>query len=178
MPILRQLMDTVHDLPAAIGSKLGISGGAAAAPAAVAAEAAMPQKLDGEYEFREYFAAACPHCKHLTPVWDAASRSHAAQTGGNVKWSQIECADESWNPVAENEESCKHIMGFPTMKMFKDGKEIGEYEGARNEAALIDYVNQQAGIKAACMPIDLAIVMGMKPDTEHADNRQKTKNFL
>ncbi|CAD7976725.1 unnamed protein product [Amoebophrya sp. A25] len=87
-------------------------------------------------EFREYYASACPHCKHLEAPWKAA----VGQYSGPVKWTQIECNDENWAPVPGNEEKCAGIPGFPTMKMFKGGKEIDEYQGDRTSEALLNYV--------------------------------------
>ena len=95
----------------------------------------------GALEFREYFAAACPHCVHLSPAWKAASEMYT----GPVKFRQVMCADESWNPVEENRDLCENIMGFPTMKMFKGDEEVAEYEGARSANELVKFAQQWGG---------------------------------
>lgn len=89
-------------------------------------------------EFREFYAAACPHCKHMTGAWESASDAYAA-TGGPVKFRAIECNDENWRPVGENADLCKNIPGFPTLKMFKGDQEIGEYQGGRTMEGFMSY---------------------------------------
>mmetsp|Transcript_16871 Transcript_16871/g.41802 ORF Transcript_16871/g.41802 Transcript_16871/m.41802 type:complete len:120 (+) Transcript_16871:221-580(+) len=78
---------------------------------------------NGGLEFRDYYASACPHCKHLEGPWKAAM----SQYSGPVKWTQIECNDENWAPVPANADKCAAISGFPTLKMFQDGKEVDEW---------------------------------------------------
>lgn len=177
MPVLSNLINGIAQLPSAIGFG-GATGDAAAGDAAVGAATG-----DGSaYEFREYYASACPHCQRLAGIWDNAAKTHSSSaTSGNVKWTQIQCADENWDPVKDNEDACKHIMGFPTMKMFKDGQEIAEYDGARKEEALIDWVNEKAGIKAASMPMDLGLLfngMSMFKTEEPKPKEPQTKNHF
>merc|ERR1719245_1242187 len=64
-------------------------------------------------EFRDYYSAACPHCVDLDPAWKEAANSYH----GPVTFRQIECRDNHWAAVPENQELCKGINGFPTIKL-------------------------------------------------------------
>lgn len=108
-----------------------------------------------QMEFREFYAAACPHCVHLKPAWEQAVADYA-KTGGKVHWRQIECNDNHWAPVPANEKLCKNIEGFPTMKLFDlssgdddNATEIAEYRGPRDAKSLVDWVQEQSGDAAA-----------------------------
>lgn len=78
----------------------------------------------------EYFAAGCPHCKHLEPVWKDAVSKWAQQDGteaNKVVWQTKQCLDEHWKPGRDYQE-CKdqHIYGFPTVRFFGPGAEHGD----------------------------------------------------
>ena len=156
----------------------------AAADKLAEANAAGTAGGDANLEFREFFAAACPHCTHLAPAWDAASKMHT----GNVKFRQIMCADEGWNPVPENAELCQNIMGFPTMKMFKDGKEVEEYMGGRSKDALVQFADKwgsetkQAGMglvgAAAAIGFAGAMDSATQEKKQESEEQKTLKSFL
>lgn len=105
---------------------------------------------DQGLELREYYAAACGHCQALAPAWKAAQKAYI----GPVTFRQIECHDQNWNPVPENTELCKDIRAFPTIKMFKDGKELSDYEGNRSSASLVDFAKQHEKLlKQSALPL-------------------------
>jgi len=126
-------------------------------------------------EFREYYAAACPHCKHMDGAWKAA----AAENSGPVKFRQIECNDEHWRPVAENQEMCGGIPGFPTMKMFKDGKEVDEYVGGRSKDDLLNYVNgfDETKVGEAMMPLGALGFAALASSSENKEEKKKAAFF-
>jgi len=132
----------------------GFMGGKGAA----AAHSTSFDTASGDWEFRKYVADACPHCRHLKPAWEEALKNY----DGPVKFRNVTCADDNWQPVKENEKLCENIMGFPTMKMFKGDQEIEEYQGARSGDALLNYVKNFDTTQtptAAYMPL-AAIVAG------------------
>eukprot|EP00434_Breviolum_minutum_P000446 symbB.v1.2.000381.t1/scaffold17.1/size449391/18 len=101
-------------------------------------------------ELREYYAAACGHCQALAPAWKAAQKAYI----GPVTFRQIECHDKNWNPVPENADLCKDIRAFPTIKMFKGGKELEDYEGNRSSSSLVDFAKQHEKLLAqSAMPL-------------------------
>eukprot|EP00405_Crypthecodinium_cohnii_P046105 CAMPEP_0206583574 /NCGR_PEP_ID=MMETSP0325_2-20121206/35186_1 /ASSEMBLY_ACC=CAM_ASM_000347 /TAXON_ID=2866 /ORGANISM="Crypthecodinium cohnii, Strain Seligo" /LENGTH=148 /DNA_ID=CAMNT_0054090523 /DNA_START=56 /DNA_END=499 /DNA_ORIENTATION=+ len=98
-------------------------------------------------ELREYYAAACPHCQDLDGPWKDA----ASQYGGPVKFKQIECADNNWRPVAANREVCSGIEAYPTIKLFKDGKEVMDYDGDRSAEALMSFAKEHENVATQSM---------------------------
>ena len=44
----------------------------------------------------------------------------------------------------ENKEGCKkyQVSGYPTLKLFRQGKELGEHMGARSVEALREFVDE------------------------------------
>eukprot|EP00933_Yihiella_yeosuensis_P062602 TRINITY_DN65592_c0_g1_i1.p1 TRINITY_DN65592_c0_g1~~TRINITY_DN65592_c0_g1_i1.p1 ORF type:complete len:168 (-),score=33.57 TRINITY_DN65592_c0_g1_i1:209-712(-) len=104
-------------------------------------------------EFREYYAAACPHCTSLAPAWKEAASTYT----GPVKFRQVECADNDWQPVAENEKICSNISGYPTLKLYKGDEEVASYQGDRSASSLVDFARQHEKTAAmAAMPLQLA----------------------
>eukprot|EP00927_Polykrikos_kofoidii_P052384 TRINITY_DN46192_c0_g1_i1.p1 TRINITY_DN46192_c0_g1~~TRINITY_DN46192_c0_g1_i1.p1 ORF type:complete len:168 (+),score=28.70 TRINITY_DN46192_c0_g1_i1:143-646(+) len=110
----------------------------------------------GSYEFRDYYAAACPHCKTLTPAWDDAVKQYGS---GNVKWKKIECLDDKWQPVAANKDVCSGVSSFPTLKLIgPNGEVVTEYDGPRTAQALVDFAKAKASVTQQCGPVALGIV--------------------
>lgn len=107
----------------------------------------------------EYFASACPHCKHLDPVWHEASQLWAKQ--GNeeshrIAWEQKQCLDDNWKPGPDYEE-CKaaEIAQFPTIKFFLPGSKVGEdYYLDRTPEALVDFAKTGIHPNPEVMPRD------------------------
>ncbi|CAK0895975.1 unnamed protein product [Prorocentrum cordatum] len=104
-------------------------------------------------ELRDYYAAACPHCKHLEPAW----RQAAAEYSGPVKFRQVECADENWAPVGANQKLCKGIGGYPTIKLFNGDEEVAEYSGDRTAASLKAFAEEHEKVTAAAAPAALCL---------------------
>lgn len=134
-------------------------------------------------EFREYYASACPHCKNLDPAWQGAA-AKAAASGVKVTFRQIQCNDENWMPVKENEQLCEGIAGFPTLKMYKGDKELQEYMGGRSTSDLLEYVNNfdEATVAENRMPISvfvLAALMGSASvKTDREEKQAQLSAFL
>ncbi|KAI1283729.1 Ceramide synthase 6 [Halotydeus destructor] len=62
----------------------------------------------------EFFAPWCGHCKQLEPVYRQLAARAVAQAQG--------------------------VKGFPTIKLFKEGRHVEDYQGPRDLASLLDYV--------------------------------------
>ena len=55
---------------------------------------------------------------NITEASTSPSSAYQTTTTGPVKFKAITCADKSWQPVVENQEKCKDVEGFPTIKMY------------------------------------------------------------
>ena len=88
----------------------------------------------GELTFVKFFAPWCGHCRTLAPKWEQLSSKFADKK--NVKIAEVNCD--------QNQSLCRRnkIDGYPTLILFKDGKPLQEYRGARDVTALADFVNK------------------------------------
>jgi protein disulfide-isomerase A1 len=80
----------------------------------------------------EFFAPWCGHCKALAPEYDKASE----ELKDVVKIAKVDCTTQ--------ESLCNQngVQGFPTLKVFRDGK-ASEYKGQRTSASIVDTMKRQ-----------------------------------
>ncbi|RCH82145.1 hypothetical protein CU098_000237, partial [Rhizopus stolonifer] len=86
----------------------------------------------------EFYASWCGHCKNLAPIWEKVASAYANEA--NCVVAKID-ADQEKDIGTEFD-----ISGFPTIKFFPAGAtEPIPYEGARSEAAFIEFLNEHCG---------------------------------
>lgn len=111
------------------------------AEAAAPADSAVVQLTNDNFDdfvasnelfMAEFFAPWCGHCKNLAPHYIEAAE-YLSNTEKNISLAQIDCT--------QNDELCMDhgIRGYPTLKIFKDGKAI-DYEGQRSANAIINFM--------------------------------------
>ncbi|PFX16419.1 protein disulfide-isomerase A3-like [Stylophora pistillata] len=96
----------------------------------------------------DFFAPWCPHCKSFTPEYEqAASKAQAEKL--NAFFAKVDCA-------GSGQSLCKklHIRFLPTVRLFRDGKPLGDYSGERTADAVLQFM--QKAIKA---PNDMKLTM-------------------
>mmetsp|Transcript_124722 Transcript_124722/g.249042 ORF Transcript_124722/g.249042 Transcript_124722/m.249042 type:complete len:497 (+) Transcript_124722:61-1551(+) len=110
----------------------------------------------------DFYAASCPHCKHLEPVWDDAQKQWHQLTGQSensvredlpqVTFEKRECYDENWSP-GKDSSMCQslHIQAFPSIKLLVPdphghGFTAVDYEGPRTPESLAKFVAYAAGV--------------------------------
>lgn len=86
-----------------------------------------------------FYADWCPHCKTAIPEFDKLSEQHPLINGYNVKYTKINCADESLPAekaalVADNK-----IEGYPTIKLFKGG-EVFDFDAKPTSDTLLQFL--------------------------------------
>ena len=74
----------------------------------------------------EFFAPWCGHCKSLAPEYEKAAKA----LKGIANIAAID---------ASNERTDIQIQGYPTIKLFIDGK-ITEYDGPRTGDGVVDFM--------------------------------------
>merc|ERR1719262_1991492 len=96
---------------------------------------------------------------------------------GPVRFRSVECADENWKPVPENQQLCDQadIEGYPTMKLYKNGHEVATYEGDRTPQSMVDFVRGHESAAEQAMPPMLALI---PPPPSAAAARKRSADFL
>ncbi|KAH9937970.1 protein disulfide isomerase [Amylocystis lapponica] len=91
-----------------------------------------------------FTAPWCGHCKNLKPVYEEVAKDFATES--NCVVANID-ADAAQNKGLASEYG---VQSFPTIKFFpKGGKEPVEYDGARSEAAFVEFLNNHCGTQRA-----------------------------
>jgi len=110
----------------------------------------------------DFYAASCPHCKHLEPVWDEAQKQWHQMTGQSedsvrddlpqVTFEKRECYDDNWSP-GKDSSLCQslQIHAFPSIKLLVPdphghGYAAVDYEGPRTPESLAKFVAYAAGV--------------------------------
>lgn len=82
-----------------------------------------------------FHAPWCGHCKKLMPDWNAATKDVKDKKG--VSMIKVDCGSPQENKTHAKIMEKYGIQGYPTIKVFENGKVTGEYEGNRNKAGLL-----------------------------------------
>jgi len=90
----------------------------------------------------KFYAPWCGHCKTLSPTWKNLTQKMNGKTLSNGKRVYIVKLDADANST----EAQKHdIQGFPTIKVFSNGKSQ-EYQGGRDMTDLEQFINTGCGM--------------------------------
>jgi len=87
----------------------------------------------------EFFAPWCGHCKRLAPEYETAATS-LIKYDPPVALAKVDCTEGG-------KEICgKHgVSGYPTLKIFRNGKFSKDYDGPRESSGIVSYMKKQAG---------------------------------
>lgn len=82
--------------------------------------------------FIMFYAPWCPHCTNIMGTLDELAKE--VKDEKNVKVVKVD-ADKHKN-ISKRE----NISGFPTLKLYKNGKEIEHYKGQRNVNSMKQFI--------------------------------------
>lgn len=84
----------------------------------------------------EFYAPWCGHCKKLAPEWDKAANTLGESA---IRLAKVDATENK--KLAED----NGIRGFPTIKYFKGGKFVSDYNGGRTASDIVTWVNKKSG---------------------------------
>lgn len=90
--------------------------------------------------FTLYYADWCPHCKTVKPEFTEFLKTSPMQVG--TKQCEIRMIDAAKNPEAAKG---KPVKGFPTFLLETTDGKIVEYQGERNTAGWLAFLNEKLG---------------------------------
>nr|XP_061786860.1 protein disulfide-isomerase A3-like [Nerophis lumbriciformis] len=82
-----------------------------------------------------FYAPWCAHCKKLAPDFDKA----ASKLKGTVQLAKVDCT------LHVDRCSRYGISGYPTLKIFRKGRDSAPYEGPHSAEGMYQYMKKQTG---------------------------------
>ena len=70
-----------------------------------------------------FYMIGCPHCEDMRPAWDNAKK----------KMKQVDVKEKESRDVQMSD----GVQSFPTIVLYKNGKEVKRIEGSRNKGGQI-----------------------------------------
>jgi len=109
--------------------------------------------------FVMFYAPWCGHCKRLAPTWDELAEDYI-EDNKDVVIAKVDCTEET--SLCSDQD----VTGYPTLKFFKDGPEMGvKYRGKRDQKSLERFIDEQMG-RAPTEEEEIA----MEPEVAVAEN--------
>jgi len=120
--------------------------------------------------FVKFFAPWCGHCKAMVGAYDETAEAFA-------KESSVVIADVDAD--AHKELATRFgVSGFPTLKFFKKGStEPTDYNGGREAADIIDFINKEAGSKGRIAKSASSVTV-LSPDNFDSIVLDQSKNVF
>ncbi|CAL1583974.1 unnamed protein product [Knipowitschia caucasica] len=83
----------------------------------------------------QFYAPWCGHCKKLAPEFEKAAR----KLKGTVQLAKVDCTAST--------ELCVRfgVTGYPTLKVFRSGRDAGPYDGPRSAEGMVTVMMKQSG---------------------------------
>lgn len=84
----------------------------------------------------KFFAPWCGHCKRMAPTYDELGRKFVGHD--QVKIAKVDCT------VEVNRSLCseQNVNGFPTLYLYKNANQIGEYNGDRSLDDMVSFITR------------------------------------
>uniref|UniRef100_A0A3P9IAE1 Protein disulfide-isomerase n=2 Tax=Oryzias latipes TaxID=8090 RepID=A0A3P9IAE1_ORYLA len=129
-------------------------------PAAVSSRRDVVELGDADFDYLatehetmlvKFYAPWCGHCKKLAPEFEKAAK----KLKGIVKLAKVDCT--------ANSETCGRfgVTGYPTLKIFRYGKDSASYDGPRTADGIYEVMRRQTG-----------------PDSVHLKSKEDLQAFV
>lgn len=146
----------------------------------------------------DFYAASCPHCKALDPIWSAGQKkweafveTHKDQDPPIVTFEKKECYDSHWKPGKDYDLCKKHgIKGYPTVRLFerepdnhgfeeKDGEGLGGFDGPRTPDAIRNFLVKRSNMELSAKEEEVpSFIRDAKPLLPDDHVRTKSTNHI
>lgn len=85
-----------------------------------------------------FYSTKCPYCQKLTPEFTGA-KSDMKRENDNVAWIKVDCPGKGKN-------TCRKfgVSVVPTIKAFRHGYEVAEFDGMRDKYHIVKFVKNTA----------------------------------
>ncbi|XP_054619260.1 protein disulfide isomerase family A, member 8 isoform X2 [Dunckerocampus dactyliophorus] len=83
----------------------------------------------------KFYAPWCGHCKKLAPEFEKA----ATKLKGTVQLAKVDCTAHVGTCTRFG------VTGYPTLKIFRNGRDWASYDGPRSAEGIYQYMNKQTG---------------------------------
>ncbi|XP_051925897.1 protein disulfide-isomerase A3-like [Hippocampus zosterae] len=89
----------------------------------------------------KFYAPWCGHCKKLAPEFEEA----AGKLKGSVQLAKVDCTAEP--------DTCSRfgVSGYPTLKIFRNGRDSASYDGPRSAEGIFEFMMKQTGPDSAML---------------------------
>ncbi|XP_059206610.1 protein disulfide-isomerase A3-like [Centropristis striata] len=132
----------------------------AALPAALCTRRDVLELGDADFDYLaaehetmlvKFYAPWCGHCKKLSPEFEKA----ASRLKGAVQLAKVDCTSHL--------ETCSRfgVSGYPTLKIFRNGRDSAPYDGPRTAEGIYQVMRKQTG-----------------PDSVYLETRDHLQNFI
>lgn len=85
----------------------------------------------------KFFAPWCGHCKKMKPEFENASTEIE-----KAALADVDCTSDGGKPVCEK----YGVSGYPTVKWFTQGADPVDFDGARDKAGIVSWIDMMTGV--------------------------------